>query len=308
MNCKKCQAKLPSFSSYCENCGTKCPSFAKWLKYYGASLLALLKKRIWLTAIIAGVLVITIGLSIFLSLSNNIDPSDYIIAEVNGFSENGSVAVHIDYESLAEKVLGKKPEPDTAKKYEKYVEYMAEFERLKSTLEVKTDKTQGLKNGDFFIATVTVVDTTFFEEHGFELKEESYTKPLQIGKDTAALDEPAEVDLFKYVEVSFAGDNNRGWLNISNKNKTDTIIFASGNEMEITAKCEYTWGEYHLLIHFPEYEISVSLDFEVSESNALQNGDAIVITFDEDKFQLLSKYGITVKEYAHTYIVEGLAE
>ena len=40
-----------------------------------------------------------------------------------------------------------------------------------------------LKNGDFYLVTVEILDSDIFTNHGFELDETEYHKTLPIGKE-----------------------------------------------------------------------------------------------------------------------------
>lgn len=308
MNCKNCHSKLPSFSAYCENCGVKGPSFDIRIRFYWKSLVALLKKHIWLTVMVACMLVVTVGLSIFLNVSNKIDLTDYIVTEVNGYNENGSIKVSINYDALGEKLFGKKPTPDTAKGYEEYAEYIAKLEKFNSILFVSSDKSTGLKNGDFYLATVTVSDSSLFKEYGFKIKEDSCRKVFQIGKNTAFLDAPVEINIFDYLDVSFSGTNGYGSLNISNEVKTETISFASGKQTEITIQYEEYWYNSALIIRFKDTNAMVSLALNGINSSYLSNGDSVELSLDEDQLKELGEYGLSAKTKSHIYQVSGLIE
>lgn len=311
MTCKNCNAKLPMFSCYCENCGERGASFVEWMKFYWLSFVALLKKRIWLTIAIVGMLVSIIGIGTFLNIPKSIDVTDYIITETSGFNENGSIYVRMDYEALGEELFGKMPESETAEDYEKYVDYILQLEKLQDTLRVRADKTTNLKNGDFYIVTVDILDSEFYEEYGVKFKEESYRKTLQIGKDSDAFDSLVEINIFDYLDISFIGTNGYGRLNISEEEKKETIVFNSGNKTEIIVQYGDIWYNHTVILNIGIDESTIAvinLALDVTKDSYLSNGDSIEVSFDENKLRSLAEYGLLVETKSQTYKVNGLTD
>lgn len=306
MNCKHCGEKLAAFSHYCENCGEKGPSPKEWWGHLGKSVGAFLKKRLWLTITTAAVLVAIIGLSIWWSIANHFDVTDYIVTEISGFNEDGSIRVSIDYNALCERVIGPKPDTNTAKGYEKYAEYLKQREMLLSTLSVSADRTSGLKNGDFYIVTVTVLDEKPFKEFDIRFEEKSYKRTLQVGKDSPAFETPVDLNLFDYISPVFEGENGNGIIDFPNEKKACTLTFGSGKTLELTIGCAKSWSSFALTINIPETGEMVYAYFNIDRSSDLSNADTITLTLDENDLIALRRCGIRVTSYESTYTVSGL--
>lgn len=306
MNCKNCGEKVKAFSCYCENCGTKAPPFQGWLKYYWSTTCAFLKKRVWFAAVLAGLVVIAIGLGVWGSLANNLDATDFIITRTYGFNEKGSIYVDVDYEALCEKVLGERPQSDGAKGYEKYVEYRAHMDQIKEAISVSADKTTNLKNGDFYIVTIKILDQEIFKKLGFEVKEK-YSKVLQIGKDSPEFDTPIEVNLFDFLNVNFKGDNYFGSVNITQPKTAEILTFASGKIAYMYVDySESSWYGNFIYVRFPETETVISIELDISPSYGLKNGDTVELSLEGNEVYLLLENGVEIKQLQRTYTVSGL--
>lgn len=306
MNCKQCNEKLALFSSYCENCSAKGPSFGEWWQFIGASSLAFLKKRIWLTATLIGILILSIGGGILWSALSQIDPSDYVVTYTSGFDNNGYIQVGIDYDALCEKVIGPKPDKETKKGYEQYSAYMEKAETLQSTLRVAADRTAGLKNGDYYIVTVQVLDPTPYEDLGVKLKKEVYQKTLQIGENSTNFDTPVEVDLFEYIDTSFNGTNGSGYFVLSDENKETSLRYPSGYTVTLRTRCYETWGGYRLQLEIKETYENFFVDISSNKNSGLNNGDTLVLMLDESSLDALLSTGIKAITSSKTYQVTGL--
>lgn len=306
MNCKRCGEKLSVFSHYCENCGEKGPSTKAWWGIFWKSFGALLKKRLWLTITVAMLMVAIITLSIWWSVANHFDVTDYIVTEISGFNEDGSIRVSIDYEALCERVIGPIPDTNTAKGYEKHAEYMEQMETLLPTLSVSADRTSNLKNGDFYIVTVTILDEKPFKEFGIRFKEESYNRTLQIGTDSPSFDTPVDLNLFDYVSPVFEGENGNGSINFPSEKKSCTLTFGSGETLELMIGCEKSWSSFAIVINIPGKNDSIYAYFDVSSSYNLNNGDTILFTLDESNLASLKNYGVNITSFEKTYTVSGL--
>ncbi len=306
MNCKRCNEKLALFSSYCENCSEKGPSFGEWWQFIGASALTFLKKRIWLVVVVIGVLVLSIGGGILWSALSQIDPTDYVVTYASGFDNNGYIQVEVDYDALCEKILGPKPDKSSKKSYEKYSDYIEKAAMLQSTLRVTADRTTGLKNGDYYIVTVQVLDPTPYEDLGARLKKEVYQKTFQVGEDSIAFDTPVEVDLFDYIEVSFNGDNGNGYFVLSDEPKKTTLRYDSGNTITLHMNCYETWSGYRLCVEIRETYDSIYIDIESNKQSGLNNGDTVMLTLDETDLAVLLSVGVRASTSAKTYQVTGL--
>lgn len=308
MNCKHCGEKVAAFSRYCESCGAECLPFAGWIKHYWAKFLALLKKRVWLTAVVVGVLLVAIGVGVWVSIANRIDVTDYIITAADGYSGSGTISVSIDYDALGERVLGKMPSQDTAKGYEKYKEYMDDLNELKSALSVSADRTAKLNNGDFYIVTVNILKPEVFEKHGVKLKKESYKKTLQVGKDTNVLEKPVEIDIFNYIDAGFVGRNGSGSVEIDLVKQPDTLTLPSGRQIEVYLQYQQSWRENYLMMVIDSGENYVYLNLNYSNNSDLRNGDVVKISLNENETQKLNEYGIKVIFREREYQVTGLTD
>lgn len=306
MNCTQCNEKLSLFSSYCENCGEKGPSFKEWWQFIRTTCLALLKKRIWLTATVIGILVLSIGGGILWSTLSQIDPTDYVVTRASGFDNNGRIQVGIDYDALCEKIIGPKPDQTSKKGYEKYSSYVEKVETLQSTLRVTADRTTGLKNGDYYIVTVQVLDPTPYENLGVKLKKEVYQKTLQIGEDSITFDLPVEIDLFDYIDISFNGTNGSGYFVLSDESKETTLRYPSGYTTTLRTRCYETWSGYRLQLENKETYETFFVDITSNKNSGLNNGDTLTLMFDEANLETLLGAGVKVTTLSKTYQVTGL--
>ena len=93
MKCQNCGEQLAVFSHYCENCGVKALSTQEWWKYIGVTVVAFFKKRIWLVAVLACALALSVGLGIWRNVTNTIDPVDYVLIQTSGFNGDGEIEV-----------------------------------------------------------------------------------------------------------------------------------------------------------------------------------------------------------------------
>ena len=308
MNCKRCNEKLALFSNYCENCSEKAPSVKEWWQFIGASFIAFLKKRVWLTVAVVGVLVFSIGFSILWGAITEFDPTDYIITHTTGYDQNGYLSFEIDYPALCEKVLGREPNPETKRGYEKHAEYLKKAETLENTLRVTADRTSGLKNGDYFIITVSISDTELYKSYGINCKDDIYSKTLKVGKDCDPFDTPIAINLFDYIDVSFSGENGNGQFVINNETKETVLNYASGNTVTMNTQCYKSWGEYNMYVSLKEIGDGVLISVNVSQDSDLTNGEMIMLILNESDLVDLSRLGINVTESQNTYTVSGLTE
>lgn len=308
MNCKNCGEKLSAFSAYCEKCGQKAFSTKEWLAYHGKLLLAFLKKRLWLVIIVSVVIIGTIAVSIIASASKQIDPLDYITVDVSGYSGAGTIKVGIDYETLADKILGPVPDKNTAKGYEEYVEYTKHLEKLENSLYVSADKYRGLSNGDYFLVTITVEDAELFNECGFNLKKSEYSKAINIGKDCTTLAEPTEFDLLNHIDVMFHGENGNGYTIISDEKTYASIILNDNSTTKIEMLCYENWfgGGYTCSIYLTETGKSASIKLNIDNQSNVSNGDTVTISIDDTDITTLVEYGILITPSNRTYQVKNL--
>ena len=307
MKCSKCGEKLALFSCYCENCGAQGPTTKTWWKFIGTTATAFLKKRVWLTITLACLILLLVGVGVWQGIAHSIDLTDYIVAEASGFDGSGSIRVDIDYDALCEKVLGKVPDSSTAKGYEKHKTYMEQKESLVWSLSVSADRTSDLKNGDFYTVTVRILDSELFEELGYTLKEESYQKTFQVGKDCNALDAPVKFNLFDYIRINFSGTDTNGYVVCSDETQIASLSFASGNTVEAEIECHESWfGGYSCYVFFPETNDRVEVQLNIDKTSSLSNGDMITVTLDETDIKELNQLGVVPDCTMQTYHVSGL--
>lgn len=306
MNCRRCDSHLPVGARFCENCGEIGPTPAEWRSYVVRTLLALLKKRPWLTITVVGVLILAIGFGFFIKTSRTIDITDYVLTQTSGFNETGNIVVSMDYEALCEKLFGGIPSPDSKKDYEKYVSFTSQIQELKNDVIVYADRNNNLKNGDFYLVTVKILDSDIFTNHGFELDETEYHKTLQIGKDCPEFEPLLEIDLFEYIESTIVGENGSGSLQISSRKKDEALVFPSGKQIKLSIVYERTWDEHYLVIYQDEPYISTTVNLHISEQSNLSNGDMVEVKIDGEDARNLAKYGIQVKTHSLVYQVSGL--
>ena len=306
MTCSKCGEKLALFSNFCENCGAQGPSAKGWWKFIGSSAASFFKRRIWLTIVVAAVLVFSVGFGIWHSATHNLVLTDFVTTSSTGYNGNGSIRVEIDYEALCEKVLGKVPDSSTAKGYEKYTTYIEQKEALLDSLYVSADRTTRMKNDDFYTVTIRVLDSAVFKELGYDLKEDTYQKTFQVGKDCPTFDIPENINLFDYIELNYHGNDVDGYVVFSDEAQSITLVLESGESVEMSIQCRESWIGYVCYVSFPKTNEGVSIQLQVDKSTSLSNGDIITVTLDEDDVAELNTLGIVLEITERTYQVTGL--
>lgn len=120
---------------------------------------------------------------------------DYASAAFEGLDTRGSAAVTLDYDKIADKVLGQAPNLTSG---DQLLQYTADRAALETALQCQYDQGQDLSNGDTFYATVQV-DEEKAKELGFSVKN------TELQFTVEGLQEPVIIDAFQDVEVKFVG-------------------------------------------------------------------------------------------------------
>ena len=305
MECKNCGEKVAVFSRYCENCGEKALTTSAWWLYMGKSALSTIKKKLWLVAVIALIVVALIGIGIWRNAASIVDPTDYVITTVSGFDGNGNISVEMDFDALLERVLGSMPSDDTPKGHEDKVKYLEDTETIKNALSVQVDRSMGLKNGDYYQVTISILDPKAFDKHKVDLKNSVYQKTLQIGTNSAPFDKAIDVDLFEYINIGFNGTDGNGYVVLPDTARNDELTLGSGRTLRVLAQCYESWSGYVLMFDIAD-EFGVSIPLYIREKNGLTNGEMITVTLDEEKAKQLEDHGIRVTVLTKEYQVSGL--
>lgn len=308
--CESCGTKYDSDSVFCENCGAKLPSVSKRFWELCKSVFGFCKRHKWIVLIAGGLLsflsVIAIIAVIILNIPHNIDFTDYVITTVSGYNGYGKITAVLDYEALSEKVLGEMPDPNKKKEYEDYLKYMSDVSLLENSVYVRIEYDDSVKNGDFCLVTIYVTDATLFEEYGFDIDDKNQTVTLEIGEDTPAFKEPITIDLFEKIQVTFEGENGIGEANIDNKEFEFVVTDSEGKNITITARyASSLWGYDSFEIRSSESDGYISLQVELSDARALNNGDVVTLTLSKNAL-LLELLGVELSSYEKEYTVSGL--
>lgn len=313
MKCEHCGKLISISSNYCEYCGKEVQSFGKrtatTTKKLFAQSVELCKKRKWLFPVIMGIVVALIAVLIFVNRERNLDFTDYVSFEVSGYDGAGRLVATMDYNKLAEDILGKEPNRDSVKEYEKYLDYMAEKRELMQAFSVEVDRDANLKNGDIFLVTVSISteDSDILKENKIKFKSETYKKAFTIGVNTDELFEPIELNLLDYVTVEFYGKNGSGKANISYT--TFYIDVATSNGKMQTLSFHYNeplWGEPNFEVHSSQGNGYAMIKAYLEDGYNLSNGDTVKVTLRPTDSTLAEQFGIKITETEKEYTVSGL--
>lgn len=220
-----------------------------------------MKKRIIFIGMLASSLLALTGCG-----KTTIDANEYLELEVNGYDTAGKVSCKFDAEQLVMDNLEAFGLSDASE-----MEYYSVIMNIEEYLSGEPDKKEELSNGD----TVTFK----WNESKADKLEEKYKVNIKTDDkviDVSALEEPEEIDLFEYVNVTFDGIAPNGRVNIST-----------------------------------ESNIPVKISFTADKTDTLKNGDVIKITAQAPSGTDIADYcfqnGYVPKETEKEYTVEGLA-
>lgn len=309
-HCENCGAKFEQGSVFCEQCGAKLPTGVKRTQNFCKAAIDFCKRNKVLVLIAGGLLSVFVFIALIfivvLCIPNRIDFTDYIITSVDGYSGYGEFSATLDYDALAEKVLGDMPDPDKKESYDDYLEYIQDVNTLKNSLYIRVEKSDTLKNGDFVIVTVHISNAEYFEDQGYDISEDKQSVTLEIGEDTDALEEPIIIDIFEKVQILFTGTNGSGRASVGTDEITFTATNSEGEEIVITAQfTSPLWGYDCFEFRKSGSDNYVSANVDISSDSGLSNGDVITITI-VDNPTLAQMFGIRLSSYEKEYTVSGL--
>lgn len=312
MKCEHCNKNIDIDSIYCAHCGKEVKSFQRRVvvktKTVFDQSVSLCKKRKWILPVTLGVIVALIIASVIANYEKKLDFTDYASFEISGYDGFGTLDIKIDYDKLAEAVLGKSPDSEVKKEYEKYVDYIKSKQELMQLFSVQVDKSENLKNGDFVLVTIYVENSSIFKDNKIAAPNEKYTKTFEIGTDTEKLTELTEIDLLKHITVEFSGQNGDGYATISNEEFDINITSNDGKQYTLT--CRYNepkYGEPNIEIRSSQtsdryWMIKISLE---SNSN-LSNGDTIKLILKHSEITFAEELGVKISTIEKEYTVSGL--
>lgn len=312
MKCEHCGKPIGVLSNYCEYCGKPVESVGKRISSTVTKLfkgcIDLFKKKKWMLPVILGVIVALIAVSVFINRDRNLDFTDYLTFEVSGYDGAGTLAVSVDYDKLAEAVLGKEPNKESKKEYEKYIKYQENKELLVYSVSATADKTKELGNGDYFLVTVQLNVTTFFEQNKISVNSDTYTKTFEIGIDTEKLTELTEVNIIDLINVEFFGKNGEGYANISYGKFDVDVTTLDGESYTLTLDYQKTYfsGDHFSMSSSKEGVTDVMINAEFENNGKLSNGDTVKMTISFPEAALAEEYGIKIPVTEKEYTVSGL--
>lgn len=144
----------------------------------------------------------TAGYMFYTNIQRNINLEKYVRVSIGGYEENGTANAYIDDESLIEKIaeIKKVNLADKKNHYDKYKEQCDDMQvdEIIDLIELKTDKTEKLKNGD--IVTVKIkYNESKGKKYGVNLQGEKITK------EVSKLSKYKDYNPFDNIKVSFEG-------------------------------------------------------------------------------------------------------
>lgn len=311
MKCEHCGKSINPVSKFCEHCGEPTDPIytrvAKETRKWVEKGVGLCKKHKWLLPAVLGVVVLIIVASVVSNHKTSIDFSDYIITEVSGYDGGGSISVSMDYDKLAEAVLGKAPDQNSKKDYEKYLQYEEDKKQLQGLFSIQLDRSTNLSNGDFFLVSVSVKDNDIFKDNKVELRDGAYTKTLEVGVDTKKLPELVAIDPFDYIKLQFTGSNGKGRAEMPFDEFQIPITNSNGDKYTLTFSYHTSWGESYFEVRSSNggekyARVSVYIDYV----SGLSNGDKVRVTLSTNNDQIKALFGVTISTSEKTYTVTGL--
>ncbi len=314
MKCEHCEKPISFLSNYCEHCGKPVKSagtrISNTTKTIFTKTVDLCKKKKWILPAVLGIVVVLIAVSVITNHEKTLDFTDYVSFEVSGYDGYGTLDIEINYDELAEDVLGKIPNSESKKEYEKYTKYINDKDTLKYLVSARVDKTQELKNGDFFLVTVNVEDSDIFAKHKIAIKEDNYTKTFEIGTDTEKLTGITEINLFETMPIEFSGVNGYGNANISNEEFTVNVEPAEGDAYTLNfAYYSSGWSGAYFAVSSSSnenYEERIYVSFE-NDSN-LSNGDTVKVSLEYSEETLVEAFGVKLVETEKEIAASNLTE
>lgn len=313
MKCEHCGKLISISSCYCEHCGKPVKSIFTRIKDSVFNIFAwsitLCKKKKWLLPATLGVVAVVIAGSVILNRDKSLDFTEYVSFAASGYDGFGTLEASIDYDALAEAILGKAPDGESKAEYERFIEYNENKEELIGSVAVDVDRDTELQNGDFFLATVTVKDSELFEDNKISVKG-SYTATFEIGVDTELLTKLTEVNLIDHVDVTFSGKNGNGTASIVHKKISIEKKPLEGEPYKLTFSYNKPlWGE-------PNFEVSstrasdkfVMIKVFIENDSNLSNGDTVKVVLEPSEIGLAEYLGIKLTSLEREYTVSGLEE
>lgn len=312
MKCEHCGKSISILSNFCEHCGKPVKPFIQrfvaFLKILFDKSVKLCKKNKWLLPSVVGVIAVLFVVTSIANHKRELDFTDYVTFDVVGYNEQGTLNVKFDFDKLANDVLGKEPNQESKKSYEKYIKYENQKEELSHLFFADVDRCDNLKNGDFFLASVYVENAPVFAENKIAVKNEPYTKTFEIGADTDKLPNIAEIDLFNYILVDFAGENDYGEASVSQDEIVIDLSEINGDSRTLTLHytTSYWNGTYFDVTSSRETDGFATIDINIDNSRNLSNGDITTVELEFDEDALIEQLGIKLLASEKEYTVSGL--
>lgn len=219
-----------------------------------------MKKRMIFIGVLASSLLALTGCG-----RTTINANDYLELDVSGYNTIGTADWNFDAEQFVMDNIDAFGISDTSE-----MEYISAVVNIEEYLNGELDKEDNLSNGD--------VVTFKWNETNIDKLEEKYNINIKTEDkviDVSSLEEPKEIDLFEYVNVTFDGVAPNGQVNISTSDN-----------------------------------IPIHISFTADKVDNLKNGDVVKITAQSSNKSDIQDYcfqnGYVPKDIEKEYTVEGL--
>lgn len=210
----------------------------------------------------------------------SLNMQDYASAVFDGLDTRGAAVVTLDYDKIADKVLGQVPDLTSG---EQLLQYTADRAALEMALQCQYDQGQDLSNGDTFHATVQVNEEKA-KELGFSVKD------AELQFTVEGLREPVIIDAFQDVEVKFVGCAPYAETDVLNNSQNEFLKYVDfvaepskglNNGDTVTVTAHYSEGqaeEYGYVLQSDTKEYTVEgLDVYVTEFSQIDKETLTVI-------------------------------
>ncbi len=287
MICKNCGKKLQNSTDVCPECGeslrpnvsqANVKSVILKVETDDTIIWCLKKKALYTAAVVLVILVVVLNLLMaMLSFFNRIDFTKYVLVEVTGYDDRGSLDVQIDSEGLSNKLFDKVPDELGDKERQKL---SAVINLLQSGIEIKR-MASNYSNGDELVLRITNLEALS------KAADQKCNSRDQITYTVKDLQEASVLTFDNLFDVSFTGFNGAGCVLVSPK-LTDA---------------PWDISYYHNKVYIDTYTYNIYC--QEGEVGALSNEDTISIGLTAERKDnsdyLLDAYGMCVRQGGQLY-------
>lgn len=288
MKCKNCGTENLEGSKFCKKCGSRLEEEIQinsnnvetehvqpFVEPASSISSAKPKSKKIFAVMIIGILAV-IGICAFLFIPRTINLNDYLVFEESGYNGYGSFKTYLDWDKLKSE-----NKISFSLRAKKQYEYLRDNDRdpvesLKNYVYVSSENRDNLSNGDEASYYFTI-DGETNDLFNCKLKYEDGTHEI------TNLVDAKKIDFFKGIENSLITISGRNGIAQAkfNQNLEDGIIIDQNNDFVVVLKNKKNSStEKGIKIVKDNQEIA-SLDFKISKTKELSNGDEITVSLSD---------------------------